>query len=211
MLKTVLPLAALLLGVWTAALAQYKADAAGAVPTEVAPEIRATLEPGGFKISREGGEPYCEIWFRTEAPAGKGAEGRRNVTLGTIREGALVGVIRFDGGGSDRRGQSIAPGVYTLRYGIMPMNGAHEGAAPQRDFLLLAPAAADRDPNQTPAFDALVSLSKQASLTRHPAVLSVRKAATDAREFSQHGDDWVLQTSVGNTPIQVILIGTAGS
>ena len=27
---------------------------------------------------------------------------------------------------------------------MMPMNGSHQGAAPQRDFLLLTPAAEDR-------------------------------------------------------------------
>ena len=134
------------------------------------------------------------------------------MTLPNMPMGALLGVIRFDGHGSDRRGQTIQPGVYTLRYGIMPMNGNHQGAAPQRDFLLLTPAAEDRDLNAAPNFDALVAMSRKASGTPHPAVLSFWKADADSPGFSQQGDtDWVLQSKVGDTPIAVIVAGAAGS
>jgi hypothetical protein len=119
-------------------------------------------------------------------------------------------VIRFNAAGSDRRGQRIQPGVYTLRYGIMPMNGAHQGAAPQRDFLLLTPAAEDGNLNSTPNFDTLVAMSRKASHTAHPAVLSFWKADTDSPGFSQQGDsDWVLQSNVGDTPVAIIVVGTA--
>jgi hypothetical protein len=102
--------------------------------------------------------------------------------------------------------------VYTLRYGIMPVNGDHQGAAPQRDFLLLTPAAADQDLSSTPNFDALVAMSRKASGTPHPAVLSFWKADTDAPGFTKQGDaDWVLQTKLGDTPIAVILVGVAAS
>jgi hypothetical protein len=212
MLRIGTPLVALWLSLLLSgpkAFGQYAADAAGQPPSELAPAVQQVLETNGFKISR-GGEAYCEIWFRSHPPASSGPAGR-NVTLPSIRQGALVGVIRFDGTGSDRRGQTIPVGLYTLRYGVMPMNGAHEGAAPHRDFLLLVPASDDQDPNSTPGFDALVSLSKKASRTAHPAVLSVWEAASDAPGFSRQGDDWVLQTKLGETPIAVILIGSAGS
>jgi hypothetical protein len=200
---------ALLLAIGPAAFGQYKADAARALPSEVTPAIQQALETNGFQITHDG-QPYCEIWFRSNPPSGAGAPGRK-ITLSTIPQGALVGVIRFDAAGADRRGQTIPAGVYTLRYGVMPMSGSHEGAAPQRDFLLLAPASVDRDPNSNPGFDALVNLSKKASLTAHPAILSVWKAASDATGFSRQGDDWVLQTKLGDTPIAVALIGTGGS
>ncbi len=126
--------------------------------------------------------------------------------------GTLLGVIRFDGHGADRRGQSIQPGVYTLRYGIMPANDIHQGVAPQRDFLLLTPASEDRDPDATPDFEALVAMSRKASRTAHPAVLSFWKADADSPGFSQHGDsDWVLQFKVGDTPIAIIVAGASGS
>ncbi len=192
------------------AVGQYKAEPAGAPPADVAPAIAQTLQKTGFKIMN-GSTPYCEIWFRTAAPSGsKSAE--QNVTLASIPMGALVGVIRFIGTGSDRRGQNIKAGVYTLRYGIMPMNGDHQGAALQRDFLLMAPSSDDQDPNATPNFEALTAMSRKASLTPHPAVLSCWKAEHDSPGFSQQGDsDWVLQAKVGDISIAVILIGSASS
>lgn len=193
-----------------ALFAQYKAEPAGGPPSEVASSIAQALQAAGTKITNNGAG-YCEIWFRTSAPAGPQSS-EENVTLPSIPEGALVGVIRFDGNGSDRRGQTIKPGVYTLRYSIMPINGDHQGAAPQRDFLLMTPAADDRDLNAAPNFDALVAMSRKASGTPHPAVLSVWKADSGALAFTKQGDsDWVLQTKVGDTPIAIILAGVASS
>lgn len=190
--------------------AQYKEEPAGAPPSEVAPAIASALQQSGAKITNNGAA-YCEIWFRTQKPAGpKSTE--ENVTLPNIPFGALLGVIRFDGNGADRRGQTIKPGVYTLRYGIIPVNGDHQGAAPQRDFLLMTPAADDRDLNAAPNFDALVAMSRKASGTPHPAVLSFWKADSATPGFSKQGDsDWVLQTKLGDTPIAVIVVGVVSS
>jgi len=193
-----------------AADGSYKVEPAGGPPAEVAPAIAQALQKDGVKISNNGAA-YCEIWFRREPPSGA-KSGEENVTLPLTPQGALLGVIRFDGKGADRRGQTIKAGVYTLRYGIMPVNGDHQGAAPQRDFLLLSPAADDRDLNSTPAFDALVAMSTKASGTPHPAVLSFWKSDTDTPGFSKQGDtDWVLRAAIGNTPIAVILVGVASS
>ena len=189
---------------------QYKADKAGPPPAEVAPGIVQALDKSGFRVD-SAGAPYCEIWLRASLPSGVTSH-EQNVTLPGITPGALLGAIRFDAPGSDRRGQRIQPGVYTLRYGIMPMNDNHQGAAPQRDFLLLTPAAEDRDLNATPSFDALVAMSRKASHTPHPAVLSLWKADADSPGFSQHGDtDWVLESKVGDIPIAIIVVGTASS
>jgi len=205
-LRTVAPLLLCSL----AAFGQYKSEPAGAAPGEVAPAIAQVLQKDGAKITNNG-KPYCEIWFRTDKPAAaKSAED--GVSLPAIATGALVGVIRFDSTGADRRGQTIKAGVYTLRYGIMPINGDHQGAAPQRDFLLLTPAAEDKDLNATPNFEAVVAMSRKASGTPHPAVLSFWKADSAATGFSKQGEnDWVLQTKLGDTPIAVILIGFAAS
>ena len=123
----------------------------------------------------------------------------------------MLGVIRFDGRGADRRGQAIPAGLYTLRYAHMPANDSHLSAAPQRDFLLLVAAADDPNPESTPKLDGLLALSRKASGTGHPAVFSIWKASAEAAGFSQRGDDWVLETTVGTTPIAVIVIGTAAS
>jgi hypothetical protein len=192
-----------------AAFAQYKAEPAGAPPSDLAPAIAKALQNNGTKITNNG-TPYLEIWFRADKPSGaKSTE--EAVTLPNIPQGALLAVIRLDGKGSDRRGQAIKPGVYTLRYSVMPVNGDHQGAAPQRDFVLMVPAADDKDPSATPSFEALVEMSKKASGTGHPAVMSLWKADDGKTGLSQQGDDWVIQTKLGDTPIALIVIGTAAA
>jgi len=195
-------------GLW----AQYKSEPAGTPPTELAPAISQALQQQGTKIVDAGGKVYCEIWLRTSMPAGtKSSE--ESVTLPTIPHGTLLGAIRFSGQGADRRGQTIKPGVYTLRYSLQPLNGDHLGVSPQRDFLVMAPAADDKDVNATPDFDTLMGMSRKASGTPHPAVLSMWGAGSgDAAGFAKQGDaDWVLTTKIGSTPVSIILIGQAQS
>ena len=192
--------------------AQYKIEPAGTPPPELAPAISQALQQQGTKILDAGGKVYCEIWLRSTLPAGaKSAE--ESVTLPTIPHGTLLGGIRFTAQGADRRGQSIKPGVYTLRYSLQPLNGDHLGVSLQRDFLVLSPAADDKDVNATPDFATLMGMSRKASGTPHPAVLSMWSAgASDAAGFAKQGDsDWVLTTKIGSTAVSVILIGHAQS
>jgi len=192
--------------------AQYKSEPAGTPPTELAPVISQALQQQGTKIVDAGGKVYCEIWLRTSMPSGTKSR-EESVTLPTIPHGTLLGAIRFSGQGADRRGQTIKPGVYTLRYSLQPLNGDHLGVSPQRDFLVMAPAADDKDVNATPDFDTLMGMSRKASRTPHPAVLSVWGAgADDATGFAKQGDaDWVLTTKISSTPVSIILIGQAQS
>lgn len=190
-------------------LAQYKTESAGSPPSDLAPAIGQALQQQGTKILSGGGTVVCEVWFVTKLPAGASSSDQ-NVTLGAIPQGKLLGAIRFTGPGADRRGQPIKPGVYTLRYSQIPVNGDHQGAAPQRDFALMTPAGDDKDANATPNFDALVAMSKKASGTPHPAVLSIWGAsASDPLGFTKQGDsnDWALTIKIGDTVVSVILVG----
>jgi hypothetical protein len=192
----------------TAAFAQYKAQPAGDPPTDVATPILATLNKAGTKIVADNGSTYVEVWLRSTMPSGPNT-GESSVTLPTIPPGALLGVLRFAAKGTDRRGQNIAPGVYTLRYGNYPVNGNHQGVAPQRDFFVLVPAALDKSADAMTDFDALIDLSRKASATPHPAVLSFWKAdADDKPGLAKQGEkDWVLTTNLGDTKVSIILIG----
>ena len=191
-----------------AAFGQYKSEPAGAPPSELSAPIAAALQKEGVRISNNGAA-YCEIWLVAKKPAAGSTE--EGATLTGVPQGALLGAIRFTAKGSDRRGQNIKAGVYTLRYSVIPVNGDHQGAAPQRDFVLLTPAADDKDANATPNFDALVAMSKKASGTPHPAVLSLWKASDSKAGISQQGEDWVLQANIGDMPVAIILIGAAAS
>lgn len=182
----------------------HTVESAGAPPA-----LASLLQKDGIKVM-DGKKVVCELWFRTTAPSGpKTAED--NVSLPTIPQGALLGVIRITEKFSDRRGQNIAPGTYTLRYSMFPQNGDHQGVAPQRDFMLLTPIGEDKDPAATPNFNALVAMSRKASGTPHPAVLSFWKQDTDFKAgISQQGEhDWVLQTKIGDVPVAVIVVGKA--
>src|SRR5258708_620049 len=194
------------------AFGQYTSAPAGAPPSELAASVRDALQKDGAKVAN-GSSTVCELWFRSTAPNGpKSTE--EGVTLPAIPQGALLGAIRFPAKALDRRGQTIQPGVYTLRYGNYPVNGDHQGVSPQRDFLVLVPAASDSDANATLAFDQLMAMSRKASGTPHPAVLSFWKSDGDAQPgtIAKSGEsDWVLQMKLGDTPISVIVIGTAGS
>ena len=194
----------------TAAIAfpQYKLESAGAPPSDLPAAISGTVQKDGSKVVAGNGTAFCEIWFRTTVPSGPKTT-EDGVTVPTIPQGALVGALRFPGRGADRRGQNIKPGVYTLRYALQPVNGDHQGVAPQRDFLLMVPAADDPGPDAKPGFDDLVKLSSKASGTPHPAVLSM-SASSNAKfpELKKEGEnDWALHAKIGDTAVEVIVIG----
>jgi hypothetical protein len=196
----------LLLGAVTVcAFGQYKLESAGAPPSEVSPAIRDALQKDGAKITGPNGA-FCEVWLRTSVPSAANPE--QNASFTNIAPGTLMGVIRFPGKGADRRGQTIQPGVYTLRLSFYPVDGAHQGVAPTRDFLLMVPAAGDTDLKSTPGYDQLVNMSRKASGTQHPAVLNTWKAdASGPAALKQEGEDWVLYGSIGDNPIAIIVVG----
>ena len=126
-----------------------------------------------MKVSR-GGQAVAEIW-----PA-KAWSLRENFTpsnteLYPLQVGALFGVIRYAGNGEDFRGREIPPGVYTLRYGLQPVDGNHLGTSETRDFLLLLPAKEDTNPQPMAEAD-MFELSPKVTATTHPTMLSLLKA-----------------------------------
>jgi hypothetical protein len=188
-------------------LLAHTMEPAGAPPADLNPAVASTLQKDGIKVL-DGKKVWCEMWFRSTAPSGpKSSE--EAVSLPTIPQGSYLGIIRFPERGADRRGQTIKPGVYTLRYGNYPQNGDHQGVEPQRDFLVLSPVAEDKDTTKNLSFDTLVELSRKASGTPHPAVMSMWRVESDFKPgISQQGEsDWVVQTKIGDLPVAVIVAG----
>ncbi|MCW5980829.1 MAG: hypothetical protein KIT09_22300 [Bryobacteraceae bacterium] len=199
-------LIALLLAAATA-FGQFSAKPGGAPPSELAPEMAAGLQQQGIAIL-SGGQPYSELWFRTQVPSGP--ETSENfVTWKTVPHGSYIGVIRYAVEGKDRRGQAIKPGIYTLRLSYFPVDGAHQGVEPTRDFLILSPADSDKDPNAAVAYEALMDMSRKVTGGRHPACLAMWKAESEFQEgLAQLGEhDWVLGVKIGNDPISLIVSG----
>jgi hypothetical protein len=189
---------------------QYKSEPAGAPPSDLAPAVASALDSSGTKVSKADGTAVMEVWFRKAAPAGPKSSGD-SIALPSIPVGTLLGVIKLESKGEDRRGQSLQPGIYTIRYVLMPSNGDHLGAAPQRDFAAIIPAADDKDPSSTPDLDATVKMSTKASGTAHPAVLSL-SSGSGTSGFTKEGDhDWTLNTKIGDLPVAIILLGRVES
>jgi len=190
------------------AFSQYKVQPAGPPPPDVPGPISATLQKDGSKVIGGSGPAVCEIWFRSAAPSGPKTT-EEAVSLPTIPQGALLGVLRFPGPGSDRRGQTIKAGVYTLRYSLQPVNGDHQGVAPQRDFMVMVPLADDTKTDAISNIEDLMKMSRKASGTPHPAILSMSSSSNSAfPELKKDGEsDWALHTKIGDTPVAVIVVG----
>ncbi len=174
-------IAALIAGVFlilpTAATPSYRAETfAAPPPAEVSAAMRGVLSENAIRIVSEKG-PLCEVWVVRTVPMQANPSPQLGVILPELAEGTLIGVVRFQAEGEDYRRQSVPPGVYTMRYALHPVDGNHQGVAPQRDFLLLVPAAADGDPGQMPLAE-LYAQSQKASGTTHPSVWSLVPAET---------------------------------
>ena len=139
------------------------------VPSEIAAPIAAKVAAAGVRATANG--TTITFWWVKDLPG---------ATWKEVPEGTLIGAVKLDADVRDIRGHPMKAGVYTLRYGIQPPTDDHFGVSPFRDFLLLSPAAVDKDPAVV-SHDALVDLSKQTLGAKHPAVWSIDPpAAKDA-------------------------------
>src|SRR2546425_2180267 len=169
---------------------EYKLEALNSPPPGLPAAYSAVISTQGYRVVGPKG-PWCEIWLRKSIPTG--AKSSDMAIAFPIAQGTLLGIFRFPAGGEDRRGQPIKAGVYTMRYSNFPVDGAHQGVAPQRDFALLTPVANDPDPNAAPSFEKLVEMSRTSG-TAHPVVFSLEvPGATKFPSVAKEGDsDWVL-------------------
>ncbi|MFY9723995.1 MAG: hypothetical protein WB579_22145 [Bryobacteraceae bacterium] len=200
-LVLVLPLLA------TAWAQDYKLETISGAASGLPAAYDSVIQTQGYRVTGPN-SPWCEIWFRNSIPTG--AKPADDSIVFPIPQGTLVGVLRFPSEGADRRGQTIKAGVYTMRYSDFPVDGSHQGVAPQRDFLLLTPIANDLDPNATPGFDQLVKISTKASGTPHPAVFSIEiPSASKFPSITAEGDtpDQVLNVKIGALQMAMIVVG----
>ena len=186
---------------------QYKTEAS-VLPADIPAPIAGVMAKDGVKISDGKGQVLCELWLRSSPPPASATK-EDTVTWVGVAQGTLIGVIRFPAKGSDRRGQPFNAGTYTMRLSFFPVNGDHQGVAPQRDFLVLSKIEEDLDPAATPNFDTLVAASRKVSGTPHPVVFSMWKVDNDFKPgFEKMGDaDWALQVKGAGTNLAIILIG----
>ena len=158
----------------------YKVEVLKQAPPEaISGAIRGVLEAQGYRIVDDQGKSYAEFWLRKATPArGKPAGPKGAILFPVLQEGELFGALRFAGEGHDYRDQAIESGVYTLRYGLLPINGDHLGVSPNRDYALLLPAAKDTAIAALPR-KKLEAGSAESAGSSHPAIL-ILMAAPDA-------------------------------
>lgn len=188
----------------------YKTESMGALNSSDVPKALADLlEPQGTRLIDGKGAPISEVWLVKSLTAG--SAGSPDAVYSTLGVGELVGVLHFPSQGSDFRGQPIKPGYYTLRYATIPQDGNHMGVNPYPDFLLMSPVSADTQISQTLKVEDLIKLSKQASGTAHPAILSLIPVSQGAAFPSVVQDDqghWAVQVKAGGSlPMALILVG----
>jgi hypothetical protein len=189
----------------------YKIEsAAAAAPSELSAAVREMLSPQALRVSGPGGV-VCEIWLRKSVP-GQAATQNLGVVYTQLQEGTLVAAIRFPADLKDYRRQNVKAGVYTLRYALSPVNGNHQGVAPQRDFLLAIPAANDQDPANVSAAQA-IELSKKSTSTNHASVWSLMSGdgaagAAPAISHESDADLWIAQfsISIAGAPVRMGLV-----
>ncbi|MGH9217982.1 MAG: hypothetical protein ACRD1W_01695 [Vicinamibacterales bacterium] len=170
------------------------ANLAAGVVSRLAPAAKVTL-----------GAATLDIWLVQSLERTGEGPGWTNVDSGT-----LVGAVRVAGEFKEIRGKAVKPGVYTLRYGLQPQNGDHLGISTFREFLLLSPAAIDKDARVL-GFDGVVALSKEVIGTAHPASLSLdppedAPGAVLSTYKNEHGHEGVV-LQIGTLKFGLIVSG----
>jgi hypothetical protein len=155
--------------------------------------LRNALEDKGYRVVLEDGSVACELWLRKSLST-QPRKDAGGAFYTEIADSTLVGVISYPRGGTDFRGQALKPGAYTLRYALHPTDGNHLGISPVRDFLVMTPVADDTNIDAQPKFEELMQMSTKASLTTHPAPLSLLppEANGNAATLTQNEEGFVI-------------------
>ncbi|HIK94051.1 MAG TPA: hypothetical protein EYG03_19060, partial [Planctomycetes bacterium] len=109
---------------------------------EVSEELTSQFADNGIRIKRSSSRTVCEVWFCKQWPVEAGFKATED-RLYPFAPGQLIGLLHFSRRGKDFRDQSVSSGWYTLRFGLQPIDGNHEGTSPTRDFLVMVGAEQD--------------------------------------------------------------------
>lgn len=196
-----------------------------APPNTISAAIRASLSERMYRIVDGQGRTLAEIWPREGVPAASKPEGPKGAILYPfLGVGELLGACVLPNEAQDYRDQPIAKGVYTMRYGLQPVNGDHLGVSTHRDYTLLVPAAKDQALEPL-ARKPLEEKSAEAAGTSHPAVfllLAVPETADRSTPSMVHDAEkntwsvvfpWHLkikgESAVTPFPVRMVVLGAA--
>jgi hypothetical protein len=212
------PIASILLACVTLAgvetdQASMKVEVLNEVPPKaLGAAICNVLNAHGYRIRDESGHPFMDIWLRKGIPSSaKPAGAKGTIQFPFLVEGELLGACQFAAELHDYRDQEIPKGLYTLRYGLQPVNGDHLGVSPFRDYALLLPAAKDTSLDLPPRKQ-LEERSAEAAGTSHPAVLMLLSSPSEELKKAPlmvHDSD--KNTWSATLPLELVVKGQGGS
>jgi hypothetical protein len=186
---------------------------------EVSAEVRALMADQGVRVKR-GSRAAVEIWLLKEWTIDAEFE-QSDQRLYPFVPGQLVGLAHFGRRGSEFRDQQVESGWYTMRFGLQPVDGNHEGTSPTRDFLLLVKAGQDSADKQWDEKE-LHKASAEAAGATHPAMLCLQLPEEQGESPSIRHDeatDWWILRALGKgvaanqapqeIPIELVVVGHA--
>ena len=190
-------------------------------PTGVAEKMAAALSVKGQQIEA-GGATIGSVWLVKQLDAKPDFKPTLAVKY-PLTPGQLVGAIEIvkKSEFTDFRGQDVAAGVYTLRYGQQPVDGNHVGTSDLADFLLAIPAKLDTDPALLKMSEAMHKLSAKTAGSNHPAIFSLLPPKADEKIPALTHDTgkhfWILSlTADGKAgdaaikiPLRVVIVGVS--
>jgi hypothetical protein len=200
---------------------EYRVKPVEALPEGVPRELVAALNQQGVSIE-QGDEVAAQLWFGKTLSAKKGFTPSFSIKY-PFSEGQFIGLLKVvkQKEYTDFRGQELAPGLYTLRYGLQPEDGNHVGTSIVRDFLLALPVSQDKSPKPLSDLDKLFAQSSEAARTTHPAIFAMQGLQQSPEkpvlEHNSTRDLWLLNTSIEisteesktSFPFQMVVVGHA--
>ncbi len=169
-------------------------------PDGLSKNIASTIDPAGFHIDGPDGA-VVEFWLVKDL--GVKADFKPTLTVKyPFTPGQLIGAMRIPEKSqfTDFRGQNIAAGVYTIRYGQQPEDGNHIGTSETADFLMALPAKFDTDPKPVTGPDQLAESSAKSVQSTHPAIFSLLPVEQPAdKPTLTHDEDrefWIVSLTV---------------
>jgi hypothetical protein len=172
----------------TASAADYRMEKGPeAIPAGLTKEVSSQIAPSSLTVIRGTSRKICHIWLCKEWEL-KAFSPTGDVNYPFV-PGQLMGVVQFERKHADFRDQDVEDGIYTLRYGQQPVDGAHVGTSPTRDFVLLVPAEADKSPKPMRYKD-MVLASAEVSGSNHPALFSLQRLKGEGPIRHEEEKDW---------------------
>jgi len=183
--------------------------AEGSAPEVVSDQVQEAINQVSHSVLADG-QAVAHFWFLKDPKHSSSPSTELGVTFGHLESGSLLGVVELVQPWSDYKSNTIQPGIYTMRYGVMPADGNHMGVSPYRDYLILIPADTDTDPSASFSYIELVSGSVQASGVPHPAVLAlypIWDEVSGPTLTKNEMDQWTIAIKLGDQVVGLVVVG----